>query len=129
MQALHKKGIVHRDLKPQNVLLTPDGQAKVADMGLSKTLPTHVSSFDSLGGSGSSGWQAPEQIHVLPPAGAACDRPIRPSGIRDPGSSGRTQGRTLGSSHDPVHLLCKIKLMTSYNTATHTSQASVAFSV
>ena len=73
MQALHKKGIVHRDLKPQNVLLTPDGQAKVADMGLSKTLPTHVSSFDSLGGSGSSGWQAPEQIHVLPPAGAACD--------------------------------------------------------
>lgn len=66
VQALHQKGIVHRDLKPQNVLLTATGQAKVSDMGLSKTLPMHVSSFVSNGGFGSSGWQAPEQIRTLP---------------------------------------------------------------
>ena len=62
MQALHEKGIVHRDLKPQNVLLTDSLRAKVSDMGLSKQLVMHQSSFDSHGCSGSSGWQAPEQI-------------------------------------------------------------------
>lgn len=65
MQALHAKGIVHRDIKPQNVLLTASNRAKVSDMGLSKTIEPHMSSFDSLGGSGSSGWQAPEQIRTL----------------------------------------------------------------
>lgn len=62
VQALHEKGIVHRDLKPQNVLLTNSQRGKVSDMGLSKQLVMHQSSFDSLGCSGSSGWQAPEQV-------------------------------------------------------------------
>ena len=62
LQSLHRKDIIHRDLKPQNILLTADRRAKVSDMGLSKQIAPTQTSFDSYGGAGSSGWQAPEQI-------------------------------------------------------------------
>ncbi|MFH1022097.1 MAG: protein kinase [Planctomycetota bacterium] len=34
----YRKSIVHRDIKPENILITPDGSAKLADMGLAKSL-------------------------------------------------------------------------------------------
>ncbi|XP_077231066.1 serine/threonine-protein kinase/endoribonuclease IRE1a-like isoform X2 [Tasmannia lanceolata] len=63
---LHKKGIVHRDLKPQNVLISTEGLlcAKLSDMGISKHLLDDTTSFSNHAtGSGSSGWQAPEQLN------------------------------------------------------------------
>ena len=35
----HERRIVHRDLKSANVIITPDGQAKVLDFGLAQRLP------------------------------------------------------------------------------------------
>jgi serine/threonine protein kinase len=69
----HKHGIIHRDIKPENILLTSDGQAKLADLGLSKDLETDLGLTRADRGLGTPNFIAPEQFGDAKNAGVRCD--------------------------------------------------------
>jgi serine/threonine protein kinase len=47
VEAAHEAGVIHRDLKPGNIIITPEGRAKVLDFGLARADDGH-SSFSSI---------------------------------------------------------------------------------
>jgi serine/threonine protein kinase/tetratricopeptide (TPR) repeat protein len=71
----HDRGVIHGDLKPRNVIVTPQGDAKILDFGLARrndpaefdrrTLET-VSEDTSTGLAGTLPYMAPEQIEGSP---------------------------------------------------------------
>jgi serine/threonine-protein kinase len=66
----HEHGLIHRDVKPQNVLMTPDGDAKVTDFGIARSIDVEHGVTQTGTVLGTSNYLSPEQ---------ACGKPTTPS--------------------------------------------------
>jgi eukaryotic-like serine/threonine-protein kinase len=62
----HDRGLVHRDVKPQNVLLNGDGEAKVTDFGIARSLDVEHGVTQTGTVMGTSNYLSPEQASGKP---------------------------------------------------------------
>jgi len=68
VQAAHTAGVCHLDLKPANILMTADGQPKVADFGLAYLAHDARADAPSPAKHGNLAFMSPEQFFGLPNA-------------------------------------------------------------
>jgi eukaryotic-like serine/threonine-protein kinase len=61
LEAAHSQRLAHRDVKPQNVLIDPDGRAKVTDFGISRSLDQEAGLTATGRVLGTTDYVAPEQ--------------------------------------------------------------------
>jgi len=70
----HSRGFIHRDVKPKNIMLTKDGVAKLADMGLARQASDATIALEEAGKAfGTPYYIAPEQVLGAPNIDARAD--------------------------------------------------------
>ena len=62
LEHAHARGVLHRDIKPGNILITRDGQVKVADFGIGKLLTASADLTRTGQMIGSPAYMSPEQV-------------------------------------------------------------------
>ncbi len=67
VDAVHDTGIIHRDVKPSNVMLLPDGTAKLLDFGIARSREEAAITGDGAV-IGTPSYMAPEQVRGEPAA-------------------------------------------------------------
>lgn len=62
LAAIHRAGLLHRDINPGNVMITPDGVAKLIDLGITKDLHGETTVVGDGKVAGTPGYLAPEAV-------------------------------------------------------------------
>jgi len=74
LEHAHAKGLIHRDVKPKNIMLTPQGVAKLADMGLARAMSDKEAAEAEEGKAyGTPYYISPEQIRGVKDVGPQAD--------------------------------------------------------
>lgn len=59
LQFAHKRNIVHRDIKPHNIIITDEGEVKVTDFGIARTVTSNLTQTGAI--LGTAYYISPEQ--------------------------------------------------------------------